>query len=154
MIQLVLGQQPLLRNRSQLFSVNGDIRRIFYLYHRLIGSVNFHILNVELCHFIHYNTLFSTCNHHILDGNILNRHFGKSVQISCPSCSPAKHIRDIDVSESRRLLTHTRNRFTGSTFDRLIQVGNQSIIRNINHIYIIDINILHNTTASTGTFKP
>ena len=96
------------------------------------------------------------------DVDILDRHFRQTVEQDSTSYVLCCNVLDENVAESRSFFCYGRNllfcrvvvtvAFTRS-ISAIEQVENQSFVRDVDHVDVVDMDVFYYTTTSAGTLE-
>ena len=103
------------------------------------------------------------------DVDIGHRHLGQTVEIEGAHGTLAGHVVDVDILELGCFLAHGLHvtfgdnalgghllllfQGIGSRKSGVVQVEEDAVGRNIDHVYILDVNVLHHTATSAGRLE-
>ena len=100
------------------------------------------------------NPLVGIGHHHIIDRDISHGQLRQAIEGGSTTGSAAIYARDVYVLENGRAFVNGRDLLYTAIAAHVIQVKRQRIARNIYHVDVVDIDVLHHATTTAGTFKP
>ena len=132
--------------RISLFGVDGDV-------------VDGHALGLT-----DDNALFGLADHDVLHADIVNRHLRQTVEEHGSTGSVADYVADVNVAEGRGLLCdggyiglHALCNLLFSLFTSSLaaveEVEQEWLVRNINHVNAVDVDVFYHDTTTTGTLE-
>ena len=92
-----------------LFLVNANLRYILqFQVISTFNSFNLHVFQCSTVSVAQYYSVFSVAHCNILNEDVLDWHFGQTVEIDCTSYSLSYYLADINILESRSFFCYGR----------------------------------------------